>query len=792
MQAHEKSKHHVTHRDVFDGLAVSILSLTWVSVAAQGLPPPPVSPAPVARYEYDANGNVTKQVQSKLGGGELTTVNAYDRLNRLITSTDPLAGVVELKYDGLGRLTQVKDPRSLVTQYPRNGLGDATSLISPDTGTATHTYDSAGRLKTRTDSRGVLATYSYDALDRLTSIVYSQSGKTSQSFTWTYDQTGAGFSNGVGRLTSTSFAGGSSQYSYDPQGRLVGVAQTTLNPLLPGRQLTQSIQYNYNSVGQLVSLTYPSGRQLRIGYANGQVSDVSLAKSASDGAAVALLQNIQWEPFGGVRGWQWMLSGSAVWHDRSYDANGRLVRHSLGSWLRDLRYDEADRIVSFTHYDVASGAVQPAMDQSFAYDDVGRLTQISTASANWSLAYDANGNRTAVVLNGNASSYGTAADSNRLMTLTNPARTLGYDAAGNRISDAGVSFAYDLTGRMQSATKGGVTTSYGIDGLGRRLVKSRPGDYSGLTFYLYGLGGELLGEYTISGQPVREYVWLGNLPVAMFQPPEGAITGDTSVAPLLFTVHSDHLGTPRLVTDASNQLRWSWLGEPFGSNAANENPSGLGTLVFNLRLPGQVFDAETGLHYNYFRDYDASTGQYVQSDPLGLVAGVNTFAYVGGDSVSRRDPAGLMDSLTARVMVMVAQGDIEGAIIIAEAGGAGGIILASRLQQFQASIQTLTSRYPLATNKCVEVAEGIAKAAKSLNMNAQFLRIAPARTPFVYIGDKYTAIQHFAVRFGDRVYDSYTGVQGMAYSQYINMLNSSNLGPGSYVVQTINSLGPYK
>jgi len=108
-------------------------------------------------------------------------------------------------------------------------------------------------------------------------------------------------------------------------------------------------------------------------------------------------------------------------------------------------------------------------------------------------------------------------------------------------------------------------------------------------------------------------------------------------------MHTEYLNTPRLVADAAQQTVWRWdQQEPFGNNPADEDPDGnLVAFDLPLRLPGQSYDAETGLHYNYFRDYDPSIGRFGESDPVGLRGGINTYVYVAGAPMSRVDIRGL-------------------------------------------------------------------------------------------------------------------------------------------------------
>jgi RHS repeat-associated protein len=139
---------------------------------------------------------------------------------------------------------------------------------------------------------------------------------------------------------------------------------------------------------------------------------------------------------------------------------------------------------------------------------------------------------------------------------------------------------------------------------------------------------------TPTGAPIEETVWLGDTPVATLRPSGSTVS--------IYYVHSDALNTPRQVTRPSdNTPMWTWNSDPFGTDAANANPAGAGAFVYNLRFPGQVFDGQDGLHQNGFREYDPAVGRYVESDPIGLNGGINTYTYVGGNPLSSSDPIGL-------------------------------------------------------------------------------------------------------------------------------------------------------
>jgi RHS repeat-associated protein len=174
-----------------------------------------------------------------------------------------------------------------------------------------------------------------------------------------------------------------------------------------------------------------------------------------------------------------------------------------------------------------------------------------------------------------------------------------------------MSFEYDVEGRLahayQTATpaEGG---TYAYDSrwrLASRTVSHASPASSTTILYLHDLDDRIIAETDTSGNTLREYIWLGDTPLA--------VVDNAPTSPAIFYVHTDHLMRPLLMTDASAALAWSAAYEPFGTVASVTVISS----SIDLRFPGQWFQLENGLHYNWHRHYDASTGRYVQPDPLG-------------------------------------------------------------------------------------------------------------------------------------------------------------------------------
>lgn len=193
------------------------------------------------------------------------------------------------------------------------------------------------------------------------------------------------------------------------------------------------------------------------------------------------------------------------------------------------------------------------------------------------------------------------------------------------MSGAGLTYSYhyDAFNRMSSFGNGaGGTTTYSYNALGQRTSKSGP---SGTFGYLYGPNGLLLSETAQNGTVIgSDYVWLNGQPI-------GLMRGCS-----IYFIHDDHIGRPDTVTNASGNIVWQ------AANLASDRTVTTNTIGgLNLFLPGQYYDAETGLYYNNARYYNAQMARYMESDPIGLAGGLNTYLYALGNPIGIIDPTGL-------------------------------------------------------------------------------------------------------------------------------------------------------
>jgi RHS repeat-associated protein len=534
-----------------------------------------------ASYAYDANSNVTKVTDSL---GNVTTMT-YDALDRVSRSTDATNHATSFQYDVADRLINVADPRGNATAYTYDGFGQLWQQVSPDTGTTTFAYDPYGLLLSMTRADGVRTTYGYDVLHRRTSI--SAGGQAQQA---TYDSC----TNGLGRLCSASDATGTTFYSYTPEGQIAGRGFSISGT-------TYALGYSYDSVGRVAAVVYPDGNRANYSYANGRVAGVAMTVG---GVTTNVASAVTYRPDGVMASW---TSSNGLANTLAYDGDGRLSGISVpGVQSLAFAYDDADRISRITH------GIDGTLTQSFGYDALSRLTSVASAASNESYQYDATGNRIGQTVNGVSTPGTIDAASNKLLAFG--ATSYGYDANGNMMAVAGASrYHYDAFNRMDSAAG----TSYYVNPEGQRLRKSGS---AGTSYFAPDQSNAMLSEYT--GGWI-DYVWLNGRLI-------GRVAGGQ-----LYAIHNDQVGRPEAVTNASKAIVWRAQNFAFNQNVVTSG------ITFNLGLPGQYYDAETSAWNNGYRDYKSELGRYLQSDPIGLDGGVNTYVYVGGNPISNIDPLGL-------------------------------------------------------------------------------------------------------------------------------------------------------
>lgn len=530
----------------------------------------------------------------------------------------------------------------------------------------------------------------------------------------------------IGKLSEITDSSGVTYYTHDIGGRVATKRQSLVNGLV------QQVGYDYNnSTGLLSRTTYPGGGVL------GYLYDSTGRLIQLTWNGTPLVSNITWNPMSQPQSWTWTFTSPGLSASRVYDTAARLTATEFSSYV----YDAAGRITSLTQSLYQPGDADPthstiastSRSWNVGYDAAGRITSFNgtgTASDSTTFRYDPNGNRLASerTLDGQTTvrSYSVESGSNRITGFTQTRASVTtnvnfrYNANGDMTGDGLKTYTYDAQRRLSAVTTGASdvspTTRYAHNALGQRVFKTEPlypqtdGDESDQGFlqsliaffsqalgsatsdaeklgyaYMYGEDGTLLAETGMGGANSAgstQYIYLptasGPMPIVMI------------VNGVKYAVHSDHLNTPRRLSDADGQPVWQWAYSPFGDEAPtlasnrfadlerNPNPgtTHFAEVVSNLRYPGQYYDRESRLIYNYFRSYDPRTGRYTQYDPIGLDGGWNGFTYVGGNPLNRTDAFGLCPFCLAAPLI---GGGVTAADIAIGATGAGALIALDRL-----------------------------------------------------------------------------------------------------------------
>ncbi|MFF8605784.1 putative T7SS-secreted protein [Streptomyces sp. NPDC015346] len=564
-------------------------------------------------WEYDGEGNCTAHTDP----AGLTTRFAYTHFDLLAARTGPDGARHTFAYDAALRLTEVTDPQGLTWSYTYDRAGRMVSETDFDGRTVDYTLDAVGQVTARRNPTGETVSYERDALDRV--VRKDAAGAVT---TYAYDR--------AGRMIQAAGPDCQLVRQYDRRGNLKA-------ELVDGRPLT----YGYDAAGRRSRRVTPTGHVTTYGYdASGRLTDLTSGTHRIAFAHDAAGRELR-RVFGDT------LALASTW-----DETGRLVGQHLTAGARTV-----NRRAYTYRADGHLTALDDALRGSFRYglDAAGRVTTVT--AANWAEAYtyDPAGNQTlASWPDGHPGHEATGPRSYTGTTITRAGAVRYEHDLGGRITLRRRTrlsrkpdtwwYTWDAEDRLTAVvTPDGTRWRYRYDPLGRRTAKQRLAD-DGETVVeevRFTWDGSTLCEQTSTAPELPRPVVLTwdhrhARPLAQTERMLAADASQEAVDERFFAIATDLVGTPTELVDETGEVAWHNRATLWGTTTWNRGA----TAYTPLRFPGQYYDPETGLHHNYFRQYDPETARYLTPDPLGLTPAPNPAAYVH-NPFTWSDPLGL-------------------------------------------------------------------------------------------------------------------------------------------------------
>ena len=592
-------------RDAF-GRTVSITdqagATTWLEWTVEGRPLRRTTPdGAVESWAYDGEGNCISHTDQV---GAVTSFE-YTHFDLVAARTDPDGVRHEFVHDTELRLTQVVNPMGMGWSYEFDSAGRLVSETDFDGRVRTYTHDSVGRVSSRTNALGEMVRYERNCLGQMirkdaggqvTTFDYAPSGRLVRAVG--PDATLSLELDERGLRTSETVNGRTLSYAYDALGRRTH--RTT-----PGGATSA---WNYDGVGRPIELN-ASGRSIEFVY-----DEAGREAVCHFGDAVTLAHTF--DEVGRLTT-QNVLTDAGLIQRRAfaYRPDGSLTE--LDDQLNGTRRFDLDAVGRVTAVRAEKWA------ESYAYDDVGNLTMASWPEKH--PGQEATGQRTYIgtrITRAGGVRYEHDA-SGRIVRRQKPRLSRKPDTWY---------YTWDAEDRLTSViTPDGTCWRYQYDPLGRRIGKQRlaADGEAVLEEILFTWDGHVLCEQatTAENQPHRLLVtWdhEGRRPLAQAERIFTADSPQSAVDQRFFAIVSDLVGTPTELVGEAGDIVWRARTTLWGTTTWNSSA----TAYMPLRFPGQYYDPETGLHYNYFRTYDPETARYLTPDPLGLSPAPNPVSYV--------------------------------------------------------------------------------------------------------------------------------------------------------------------